>query len=62
MTVNANLPIAMAGIFALGSVAGLLAGSRLSRGLSGAGLQRIFAVAIVVIAVYVVVRSQFISR
>jgi uncharacterized membrane protein YfcA len=52
----------MAGIFALGSVAGLLAGSRLSRGLSGAGLQRIFAVAIVVIAVYVVVRSQFISR
>ena len=59
MTVNASLPIATAGIFALGSIAGLFAGSRLSRGLSGPGLQKIFAAAIVLIAAYVVVRSQW---
>ncbi len=59
MTVNASLPIATAGIFALGSIAGLYAGSRLSRGLSGPGLQKIFAAAIVLIAAYVVVRSQW---
>ena len=62
LAVNTNFPIATAVIFALGSIAGLLAGSRLSRGISGPGLQRIFAAAIVLIAVYVVVRSQWIPR
>jgi uncharacterized membrane protein YfcA len=60
--VNANLPIATAAIFVSGSIAGLFAGSRLSRRISGIGLQKTFAAAIVLIAVYVVVRSQWISR
>jgi hypothetical protein len=60
--VNANLPIATAVIFVSGSIAGLFAGSRLSRGISGPGLQKVFAAAIVLIAVYVVVRSQWIPR
>lgn len=59
MSVNANLPIATAGIFALGSIAGLFAGSRLSRRLSGPGLQKVFSAAIVMVAAYVVARSQF---
>ena len=61
LVMNANLPIATAAMFASGSIAGLFAGSRLSRGLSGAGLQKIFAAAIVVIAAYVIVRSLWIS-
>jgi uncharacterized membrane protein YfcA len=62
LMVNANLPIATAVIFVSGSIAGLFAGSRLSRGISGPGLQKVFAAAIVLIAVYVVVRSQWIPR
>jgi uncharacterized membrane protein YfcA len=62
LLVNANLPIATAAIFVSGSIAGLFAGSRLSRGISGTGLQKTFAAAIVLIAVYVVVRTQWISR
>jgi uncharacterized membrane protein YfcA len=62
LVMNANVPIATAVIFVSGSIAGLFAGSRLSRGFSGPGLQKIFAVAIVLIAAYVVVRSLWISR
>jgi uncharacterized membrane protein YfcA len=62
LVMNANLPIATAVIFVSGSIAGLFAGSRLSRGFSGPGLQKIFAAAIVLIAAYVVVRSLWISR
>jgi uncharacterized membrane protein YfcA len=62
LVMNANLPIATAVIFVSGSIAGLFAGSRLSREFSGPGLQKIFAAAIVLIAAYVVVRSLWISR
>ena len=47
----------VAGMFTLGSVMGLFAGSGLSRHFSGPGLQKIFSAAIVVVAVYVVVRT-----
>jgi uncharacterized membrane protein YfcA len=61
LMVNASLPIATSVIFVSGSIAGLFTGSRLSRGFSGPGLQKLFAAAIVLIAVYVVIRSQWIS-
>ena len=52
-----ELPIALAGIFILGSVAGLLLGSRLSRKFSGPILQKIFGAAIAFVALYVLVRE-----
>lgn len=42
--------------FLLGSVAGLLAGTALARRLAGPHLQKVFAVAIVVIGVFVIIR------
>lgn len=49
--------IDVAGVFTLGSVIGLFAGSRLSRRFSGAALQKTFSAVIVVVAIYVVVRT-----
>ena len=48
-----DLPIATAAIFSLGSVGGLFAGSRLSRKFSRAVLQKAFAIAILIVAIYV---------
>jgi uncharacterized membrane protein YfcA len=53
-----HLEMTTAVIFSFGSVAGLVAGSRLSRRFSGPLLQKVFAAAIVAVALYVVVRSQ----
>jgi uncharacterized membrane protein YfcA len=53
-----HLEMTTAVIFSLGSVAGLFGGSRVSRRFSGPLLQKVFAAAIVAVALYVVVRSQ----
>ena len=51
------VPIAVGGMFTLGSVGGLFGGSRFSRSLSGPALQKVFSAAIAVVALYVVVRT-----
>jgi uncharacterized membrane protein YfcA len=48
---NVTLP------FLLGSIAGLFAGTALARRLAGPHLQKVFAVAVVVVGVFVIVRS-----
>jgi uncharacterized membrane protein YfcA len=45
------------GLFVLGGVAGLFAGQRIGRRLSGPALQKVFAVAIFAVAVFVIVRN-----
>ena len=52
-----GLPMTLAGIFTLGSLMGLLAGSSLSRILPVPALQKAFAVTLVVVAVYVGART-----
>ncbi|QDU58199.1 sulfite exporter TauE/SafE family protein [Aeoliella mucimassa] len=48
---------ALTGLFALGGAVGMQLGSRLSRELSGPTLQRVFAIAMVAVAMFVVARS-----
>jgi len=45
------------GLFILGGVSGMLLGSRLGRRLSGSTLQRVFAVAIVTVATFVIIKT-----
>ncbi|MGD9649096.1 MAG: sulfite exporter TauE/SafE family protein, partial [Pirellulales bacterium] len=52
-----ELTLSTAGIFTLGSLAGLFAGAGLANRLAGPVLQRVFAAAIVVVAVFVMVRT-----
>jgi uncharacterized protein len=52
-----DLVLETAAVFTLGSLAGLFAGSALAERLSGPVLQRIFATAIVLVALYVMVRT-----
>jgi uncharacterized membrane protein YfcA len=52
-----ELNVFTAGVFTTGSVAGLFAGSALARLLGGPTLQRVFAVAILAVALYVVIRT-----
>lgn len=52
-----KLPWALAGLFASGGVVGMQLGSRLSSRLSGTALQQIFAVAMVAVACFVIVKS-----
>ncbi|MGD9723633.1 MAG: sulfite exporter TauE/SafE family protein [Pirellulales bacterium] len=52
-----DLTLATAGVFTAGSIAGLLAGSGLAHRLAGPTLQKVFAAAIVTVALYVVVRT-----
>jgi uncharacterized membrane protein YfcA len=52
-----DLSLATAGVFTAGSVAGLFAGSGLAQRLAGPVLQKVFAAAIVVVAVYVIFRT-----
>lgn len=52
-----DLTLATAGMFTAGSVAGLFAGSGLAQRLAGPTLQRVFAAAIVVVALYVIFRT-----
>lgn len=52
-----DLPFVTAGIFTLGSLAGLFAGSALAHRLAGPALQKTFATAIVGVACYVLFRN-----
>ncbi len=52
-----DLSLATAGLFTAGSIAGLLAGSGLAQRLAGPALQRIFAAAIVAVALFVMLRT-----
>ena len=52
-----DLSLATAGVFTAGSVAGLFSGSGLAQRLAGPVLQKVFAAAIVVVAVYVIFRT-----
>lgn len=54
-----EVSLATAGIFAAGSIGGLFAGSGLARRLAGPHLQRIFATAIVLVALYVLFRNTW---
>jgi uncharacterized membrane protein YfcA len=54
-----DLTLATAGVFTAGSIAGLFGGSGLAQRLAGAALQRVFAAAIVVVALYVMVRTAW---
>ena len=47
------------GMFVLGGVGGLFAGQQIGRRLSGPALQKVFALAIVAVALFVIVRTVF---
>ena len=51
------LPLHLAAWFATGSVVGLLAGTTLAHRVGGATLRKVFAVAILVVALFVIVRN-----
>jgi uncharacterized membrane protein YfcA len=52
-----ELSLQTAGLFALGSLAGLFLGSWLAQRMAGPMLQRLFAVSIVFVATYVIVQT-----
>jgi uncharacterized protein len=52
-----DLPLATAGLFTAGSIGGLFAGSALAQRMAGPVLQKIFAAAIVLVALYVIFRT-----
>lgn len=52
-----DLTLSTAGVFTAGSIAGLFSGSALAQRLAGPVLQKVFAAAIVVVALYVIVRT-----
>jgi uncharacterized membrane protein YfcA len=52
-----ELSLTTAAVFTAGSIAGLFAGSGLARRLAGPALAKVFAAAIVVVAVYVIART-----
>ena len=52
-----DLTLSTAGLFTAGSIAGLFAGNALAQRLAGPTLQRIFAAAIVLVAMFVVFRT-----
>ena len=52
-----DLSLSTAGVFTTGSIAGLFAGSALAHRLAGPVLQKVFAAAIVAVALYVIVRT-----
>ncbi len=51
------LPFEVTGLFVAGGIGGMWLGTLLSRRLSGPGLQKIFAAAIVAVAAYIVIKS-----
>jgi uncharacterized membrane protein YfcA len=54
-----DLSLGTAGLFTTGSIAGLFAGSGLAQRLAGPTLQKVFAAAIVVVALYVMFRTDW---
>lgn len=51
------LPLELAGLFLIGGIAGMEMGTLASRRLGGPGLQKLFAAAMVVVAVFIVIKS-----
>lgn len=51
--------VGITALFIVGGVVGMTLGSRLGRRLSGATLQKVFAVAIVAVAIFIIVRTVF---
>lgn len=54
-----SIPVNVTALFVIGGITGLFAGIRTSRRLSGPLLRKLFAVAIVVVAVFVITRTTF---
>jgi hypothetical protein len=54
-----DIPLGMTGLFLVGGLVGLAAGQRIGRRLSGLVLQRVFVVAILAVAVFVMIRNLF---
>lgn len=52
-----DIPLVLTSLFVLGGIAGLFAGQSLGRRLSAAMLQRVFAVVILLVAAFVIVRN-----
>jgi uncharacterized membrane protein YfcA len=52
-----ELSLQTSGLFTVGSLAGLFLGSWLAQRLAGSKLQRLFAVSIVLVATYVILRT-----
>lgn len=57
VVVHPDLPWAITGLFVAGGIAGLEVGGRAAKRVSGPGLQRGFAVAIVAVSVFVIVKT-----
>lgn len=51
--------VGITALFIVGGVVGMTLGSRLGRRMSGATLQKVFAVAIVAVAIFIIVRTVF---
>jgi uncharacterized membrane protein YfcA len=56
-----SISVETTALFVLGGVAGLLLGNLAGRGLSGPALQKVFAGAIVAVAIFVIVRTVFLK-
>lgn len=52
-----TIPLPVTSLFVAGGIAGLFAGQQVGRRLSGPALQKVFAVAILAVAVFIVVRN-----
>ena len=52
-----NIPLTITALFILGGVSGLFAGQRIAKQLSGPMLQKVFAVAILAVAAFVLIRT-----
>lgn len=59
LTAGREIDLSMTALFIAGGVAGLFAGQQLGRRMSGPVLARVFAVAIVAVAVYVILRNIY---
>jgi uncharacterized membrane protein YfcA len=53
------IPVDVTGLFVLGGIAGLFLGQQIGRRLSGPVLQKVFAVAILAVAAFVIVRNLY---
>jgi uncharacterized membrane protein YfcA len=57
LTAGRQIPLQLASLFVAGGIAGLLAGQSLSLRLSASVLQRVFSVAILIVAAFVLLRN-----